>query len=168
MLSRMFLSNKESWNAVNAVVSCCARIALVCTMLCSLSGCNGSALARWLSGADMQQNPQKISSNVLPPPPATVVTPSPEALNADTKTDIHAESKYSTAVHSLLIQQQFDTLDAMADSLRESKIKFSGGSWKLLTFYGGLLEFPGRNVVGQGDWQIRILLLQRWASLKPE
>jgi len=58
-------------------------------------------------------------------------------LNYDFSTDIHAVQEFDAAVGELFRQERFTELDCIAESLRSSKARFSGGASQLHIFYPG-------------------------------
>ena len=83
--------------------------------------------------------------------------------------DVAVINLYYQTISSLLAQSKFNELDALADSARYQKERFSGGGWKLYTFY----EFTDKpfasnnSPVTDADWEDHIARLQEWVSLKP-
>ena len=83
--------------------------------------------------------------------------------------DVVAINHYRQTISSLLAQSKFDKLDALADSARSQKERFSGGDWKLFRFYE-LLESPHSSnnpVATDAEWEDHIARLQEWATLNP-
>ncbi len=58
----------------------------------------------------------------------------------DPSTDVHALEGYQHAIAGLLKQGKFAELDCVANSVRSTKARFSGGAWKLHKLYAGLDE----------------------------
>jgi hypothetical protein len=87
-------------------------------------------------------------------------------LDFDASMDVHAFEGYQLAIAALLKQEQFTELDCIADSARSSKARFSGGIWKLRSFYGGVSE-PQPGHATEEDWQNHLQRIERWTMAKP-
>jgi len=91
------------------------------------------------------------------------------SLNVDPSADIHATQKYEEAVSRMLAAGKFDQLDCLADGLRSSKERFSGGMWKLRILYLGLAEaVPKGQHASEQDWQQLLRELHAWADARPQ
>jgi hypothetical protein len=86
-------------------------------------------------------------------------------LNYDLSTDVHATEEFQAGIAERFSQEKFAELDCMADSLRSNKTRFSGGAWKLHTFYLGV-ESPEGHATDE-DWQDYFRRLERWAAASP-
>ena len=84
----------------------------------------------------------------------------------DTATDIHAVEQYQIVIAQLLKQEKFAQLDCIADRLRATKARFSGGAWKLRNFYIGL-DSPRPGHPTQEDWRHHMALIGSWTQLRP-
>jgi hypothetical protein len=84
----------------------------------------------------------------------------------DTASDIHAVEEYQLAIAQLLKQEKFAQLDCIADHIRTTKARFSGGAWKLRNFYIGLEE-PRPGHPTQEDWRHHMALVEHWSQLRP-
>ena len=87
-------------------------------------------------------------------------------LDFDDKTDAEALEKYKTAINQMLVQEQFNQIDCLAETLRSSKAKFPSGAWKLHILYEGLRAPLGHAT--DEDWTTHLEKLDRWAALKPQ
>jgi hypothetical protein len=89
-------------------------------------------------------------------------------ISRDLDTSVNAAGDLMEAVHRMVVAQHFDQLDCLADHYRTSKEKFSGGVWKLHTFYLALSEpvlYPQHAT--EQDWQDYISILDSWISGRP-
>jgi hypothetical protein len=84
----------------------------------------------------------------------------------DTSTDIHAIEGYQTAIAGLLKQKKFAELDCIANSVRSSQARFSGGTWKLHKLYAGLEE-PQPGHATEVDWRNHLQRLNEWTAARP-
>ena len=85
----------------------------------------------------------------------------------DESTDIGAVKAYEDWIAQLLKEEKFDDLDCIADSVRSSKVRFSGGAWKIHRVYSGLTEpQPGMHATAE-DWKDHVDRLERWVAAKP-
>jgi hypothetical protein len=84
----------------------------------------------------------------------------------DASTDVRALEEYQHVIADLLKQEKFTQLDCIADSVRLSKTKFSGGTWKLHKVYSGLDE-PQPGHATQIDWRNHMERLDRWVEAEP-
>jgi hypothetical protein len=87
-------------------------------------------------------------------------------LSADDSIDAYATEKYSAAVSNMLAAEEFKQLDCLADSLRESQVRFASGAWKLHIFYSGL-EAPLLHAT-EKDWKEHLKRLKNWQYENPE
>ncbi|MGD1082714.1 MAG: hypothetical protein ABR881_30740 [Candidatus Sulfotelmatobacter sp.] len=87
-------------------------------------------------------------------------------LSGDASTDIHALLNYKKTISRLLEERKFEQLDCLADSARNDKEIFPGGTWKLHTVYLGLNE-PQLHAT-QKDWKGHIGRLKQWMSARPQ
>jgi hypothetical protein len=87
-------------------------------------------------------------------------------LNGDASTDIHALPNYRKMISRLLKERKFGLLDCLADSARNRKEIFPGGTWKLHTLYLGLNE-PQLHAT-EKDWIGHISSLKQWVSARPQ
>ena len=86
-------------------------------------------------------------------------------MNGDASTDIHALPNYRKTISRLLKERKFRLLDCLADSARNRKEIFPGGTWKLHTIYLGLNE-PQLHAT-EKDWIGHISSLKQWVSARP-
>jgi hypothetical protein len=70
---------------------------------------------------------------------------------------------FAATIQNLLIAENFEALDSMANELRQTKARFPEGIWKLQSFYEGLEEPPEQ--VKFEEWLLR---LDRWKEKFPE
>jgi Domain of unknown function (DUF4034) len=87
-------------------------------------------------------------------------------LGLDLSTDVQAIQSFDAVVAELFKQENFNELDCVADSLRLSKARFSGGASKLHIFYGGLSGPEGHAT--DEDWKEYLEHAQRWVAAKPK
>jgi hypothetical protein len=90
-------------------------------------------------------------------------------LSGDAAVNVHATSEYSDTARRLLAAGKFDQLDCLADGVRASRERFSGGMWKLHLLYAGLAKpLPGSVHATESDWQALLADLHKWANQKPK
>lgn len=82
-------------------------------------------------------------------------------------TDVRALEKYKDAIAQLLKDKNFSELDCVADAARAGKTRFSGGAWKLHSFYQGL-DSPRQGHPTEEDWQTHMQLMQQWRDKDPQ
>jgi hypothetical protein len=88
-----------------------------------------------------------------------------DGLKADDSTDVTATKDYQDAVAKLLTDEDFASLDCLADSSRLTKARFAGGMWKLHALYMGLARPQGHAT--EEDWAAHLGRLNRWAAKSP-
>jgi hypothetical protein len=81
-------------------------------------------------------------------------------LNFDPATNPQAFKGYEETIAGLLKQERFAEIDCIADSLRASKARFSGGAFKLHKLYGGL-GAPMQGHPTEVDWHAHFDHLNR-------
>ena len=84
----------------------------------------------------------------------------------DASTDVHAIEGYQYAIAGLLKQRKFAELDCIANSVRSSKARFAGGTWKLHKLYAGL-EKPQPGHATEPDWRNHLARVNEWVAAKP-
>jgi hypothetical protein len=82
----------------------------------------------------------------------------------DPSTDVNATENFDAAIAELLKEGKFDDLDCIADSLRSSKSKFSGGAWKIHNFYAAFDGPQGHAT--EEDWKNFMDPIERWVAAK--
>jgi len=89
-------------------------------------------------------------------------------ISRDLDTDIDASTELMETVQHMLVSESFDQLECLAAHYRTSKEKFSGGVWKLHTFYLALSKpvLDPQHPTEQ-DWLDHIATLKRWTVSKP-
>lgn len=96
---------------------------------------------------------------------ATVLTlaqPLPAAEFLDGPGERH---RFGVAANTLLAEEDFKTLDAIANYLRESRARFRDGTWKLSMFYDGVeTPWETRNDSAWREWLAKI---GRWQRANP-
>jgi len=105
------------------------------------------------------------ASGVDHPKPSSTACTAP-GLDFDDKTDADALAKYKATVNEILVQEQFNQLDCLAEALRSSKVKFASGAWKLHILYEGLRAPLGHTT--EEDWKVHLQKLDHWVALKPQ
>jgi len=80
--------------------------------------------------------------------------------------DANAATDYRAGVATLLMQENFSTLDCMADNARTTKAQFSSGMWKIHVLYAGL-ALPQQHPTEQ-DWTAHLEHLGRWMGENPD
>jgi hypothetical protein len=98
--------------------------------------------------------------------PAKAVACPAVDLNYDFSTDIHAVKAFDADVAELFRQEKFTELDCIADSLRLSKARFSGGASKPHIFYPGVRGPEGHAT--DEDWEEHLEHAQGWVAAKPK
>lgn len=93
--------------------------------------------------------------------------PRTDDLDFDAATDVHAFDHYADAIASLLKDEQFAQLDCIANSVRSTQARFSGGSLKLVKFYNGVDE-PRPGHPTEEDWQNHLRRVEHWVTSSPE
>jgi Domain of unknown function (DUF4034) len=97
--------------------------------------------------------------------PATAVCKAQDPA-VDTARDLNALQTYQRALRTLLVQEDFDALDCIANGARSQKTRFSGGLWKLHVIYAGL-EHPEGHLT-EPDWQQHLNRLDKWVAARPD
>ena len=104
----------------------------------------------------------------LTPACETAKTPAPPArAEVLLQYERRDRERFGLAIRDLLLQAQYDSLEAMAGQLRRDRTRWPGGSWKLRAFY--YEGFDGS--VPEGDsaaWVTMIDALRRWRDARPQ
>lgn len=78
------------------------------------------------------------------------------------------EGEYQNVVAAALVQKDFDALEKMARDARERKTRFSGGVWKLYSYYVALsIPILGESASDE-DWKFHFANLKAWVEARPE
>jgi hypothetical protein len=75
---------------------------------------------------------------------------------------------YENAIRSYLDQGDFDHLDEEARQARGGKVRFTGGAWKLYSFYSAVTNLPEGEQIDDSDWTSLLEKLMAWVTAKPE
>jgi hypothetical protein len=78
------------------------------------------------------------------------------------------EGEYQREIAGDLIEKNFNGLDSKAHEARTEKSRFSGGVWKLYSFYTSLSSPMIGEQATDEDWKFHIATLKEWRSAKPE
>jgi len=89
-------------------------------------------------------------------------TTAPQTADGDEPTQ--SEREWYRSIEQDLVAEKFGELDRMADDLRHSRERFSGGQWKLRAFYQGL-DKP--HVTDKDDVD-HLEHLRHWMTQRPE
>jgi len=78
------------------------------------------------------------------------------------------EGEYQRGIAADFVEKNFDELERSAHEARTEKSRFSGGVWKLYSFYTALsAPIIGEQATDE-DWKLHIAILKEWESAKPE
>jgi hypothetical protein len=78
------------------------------------------------------------------------------------------ESEYRNQIAADLIQKDYAALEDAAHDARIGKTRFTGGSWKLFTFYLAVSSPIVGNQATDEDWTYHIANLKAWAAARPD
>lgn len=126
----------------------------------------------WSQKTPSPATPTRISSTVAAanwsPKDCNISAEDAADISRDLDTYVDASIEFLGTVHQMVAAKYFDQLDCLADHYRTSKERFSGGVWKLNTFYIAVSE-PVLNPQHptEQDWLNHISILDRWMSEKP-
>lgn len=112
------------------------------------------------------RNKKMTAQSALPPAPAAAQNGSP--ATSELKDDTLEIERLIDDARALLLREQFEALDKMADDLRSSKARFIGGGWKLTRFYEAVHAPENTSNATEADWKGHIALLERWKSARPQ
>jgi hypothetical protein len=88
------------------------------------------------------------------------------ANDDQTELDSQPARAFFVTIRDALNREDFDQLEQIAASARSEKSRFTGGDWKLRSFYL-VIQGPGRLTAPDAVWTHHIERLQRWAAAKP-
>ena len=77
------------------------------------------------------------------------------------------ETPYEAAIRSYLDQGDFDHLDQEAHQARIEKTRFTGGVWKLYSFYSAVTTLQESGFADDSDWNLLLGKLKAWVTAKP-
>jgi hypothetical protein len=78
------------------------------------------------------------------------------------------EGEYQRGIAADFVEKNFDSLERSAHDARTEKSRFSGGVWKLYSFYTALsAPIIGEQTTDE-DWKLHIAILKEWELAKPE
>jgi hypothetical protein len=108
---------------------------------------------------------QKLTAN-----PCKLDDTEVEGLSHDMNVDVLALREYAASTGQMLQREQFEKLDCLADQVRSTKERFSGGHWKLHELYRGVsdpVQYPATHAT-QEDWNQLFRLLEQWQTKQPK
>jgi hypothetical protein len=79
-----------------------------------------------------------------------------------------AEAEYKPKIAAFLVLKDYDALEREAADARTRKTRFSGGVWKLFSFYDALSDPVAGPLASDADWKFHIANLTSWGSARPE
>jgi hypothetical protein len=74
--------------------------------------------------------------------------------------------RFGHEVQRILNSGRYDSLETLAESLRNRDARWPNGTWKLRTFYNQGFDISLRNAP-EADWQNHLRHLRQWNSAKP-
>jgi Domain of unknown function (DUF4034) len=74
--------------------------------------------------------------------------------------------RFGGDIQRLLLAGRYDSLEAMAESLRNRDVRWPNGGWKLRTFYNQGFDIALRNAT-EADWQAHLGKLRQWRGAYP-
>jgi hypothetical protein len=74
--------------------------------------------------------------------------------------------RFGGDIQRLLLAARYDSLEAIAESLRNRNARWPDGGWKLRTFYNHGFDISLRNAT-EADWQTHIRKLREWNAASP-
>ena len=81
---------------------------------------------------------------------------------------VDEEEPYQSEIKSYLDEGDFDRLDEEAHQARVGKVRFTGGTWKLISFYSAVTTLPEGDSIDDSDWNLRLDKLKAWVTAKPD
>lgn len=93
-----------------------------------------------------------------------------EGLSHDLSVDVLGLREYASTIAQMLQREEFAKIDCVADQVRASKERFSGGHWKIHELYRGVSEpvqYPATHATQQ-DWKQLFRLLELWQAKRPK
>ncbi|HEX3154629.1 MAG TPA: hypothetical protein VHV32_08395, partial [Candidatus Angelobacter sp.] len=78
------------------------------------------------------------------------------------------ETAFATRVRTQLEQENFLVLDSVAAAERAGRTRFSGGGWKLFTFYSAVESPKVKPPATEAEWADTLDRLKRWAVQRPD
>ncbi len=137
-------------------------IALAAIIVVALGYIGYSVLAHMQQpSADSQPKTAPVPD--IPEPPHVIVA----HWDTDTSNDVNAMEEYRRAAGEALQQGKYDELERIASEDRSKKLRFSGGTWKLLELYRGLTRPVAGDQTKDADWQAMLQRLEAWTKQKP-
>ncbi|HET7892182.1 MAG TPA: hypothetical protein VFL34_11675 [Candidatus Sulfotelmatobacter sp.] len=106
----------------------------------------------------------------LAPNPCKLEDAEIEGLDHDLSVDVLATKEYANTIANMLRREQFEKIDCVADQVRSTKERFSGGTWKIHELYRGLFEpvqYPATHAT-QEDWKQLFRQLELWQTQRPK
>jgi hypothetical protein len=97
-----------------------------------------------------------------PSPPAAVIPFQPTVVEPPETKEIDGIKSQANA---LLESKDFDGLDSMAKTFRDTKVCYADGVWKLFYFYDGI-NIPEEST--DSEWSNHFAVLRDWIKTKPD
>lgn len=80
--------------------------------------------------------------------------------------DVAAKKQLSLRVEKMLLDEQYQELEDLADSFRKNRETYLDGDWKLAVLYDALSFYQDKHT--EEDWSKRIGQLKEWNKKRPE
>jgi hypothetical protein len=91
----------------------------------------------------------------------------PSTNEEDADADSQPASVFQTTVRNLFNNEKFAQLEAIANDVRSQESRFSGGAWKLHSFYRAI-RTPGSLTATDAAWNAHIERMERWIAFTPD
>jgi len=78
------------------------------------------------------------------------------------------EAEYKGRIAAALVERNYDVLEQSANDARLRKSRFTGGVWKLYSFYEAVSYPITEEHSSDSDWNLHISTLKAWAAARPE
>ncbi|HLJ88310.1 MAG TPA: hypothetical protein VKZ53_15935 [Candidatus Angelobacter sp.] len=89
-------------------------------------------------------------------------------LNADFAKDPYAGFRWQAAIAGAVGNDRFEWIDKLADDVRTTKARYSGGGWKLRGVYGALETPITSDYASKDPWSLLFARLERWKAQRPD
>jgi len=104
--------------------------------------------------------------NIFDEDPVSAKLPLAKVLDLDYEHDINAYTIFDNVLSSRLRHRQFEDIDAFAEQLRNSKIAFPGGRWRLARIYDAVIAGSQATASREGTTP-PMALLDEWMRSYP-
>ena len=142
-------------------------VLLLCAVCMGYSSCGHTQAAAPIPVSTVMQAVREYGRGHQPVPPAPArVSTTQVSPAADAPYD--SDGSYQSHIAAILAQDEFAQLEKEAQQVRTTKVRLTGGVWKLFGFYESVTKPPSGTQASDSDWDEHFATIKKWISAFPD